>query len=110
VPRVGAIIWPAMYRAPKPADLFHAPPEFLCQKEGAAVALPIGPRVRPGELRAFLRAMARLGLQVQAARLGYDRLYARQCFEQAHASGDAGASALAFELARAFEGGAGPAG
>jgi hypothetical protein len=91
-----------MFRAPKTADLFHAPPEFLCDA-GSAVALPLGGRVRSAALRAFVRAMAAQGLKVQAARLGYDRLYACECFAAAHASSDARLRALALELFDAFE-------
>jgi len=91
-----------MYRAPKTADLFHAPPEFLCEREDAA-ALPLGGRVRTATLRAFVRAMAAQGLNVQAARLGYDRLYASDCFARAHASQDAALRALALELLEAFD-------
>lgn len=101
--RARVIISP-MYRAPKTADLFHAPPEFLCEKQSAsAVALPLGGRVKPATLRAFVRAMAAQGLGVQAARLGYDRLYACDCFARAHASDDAALRALALELFDAFE-------
>jgi hypothetical protein len=94
----------AMYRAPKTADLFHAPPEFLHANGGAAcVALPIGGRVRPATLRAFVRAMAAQGLAVQPARLGYDRLYALDRFSRAHACNDETLRALAVELFAAFE-------
>jgi hypothetical protein len=91
-----------MFRAPKTADLFHAPPEFLCD-QSSSVALPLGGRVRAQTLRAFVRAMAGQGLKVQAARLGYDRLYACECFANAHASHDARLRALALELFDAFE-------
>ncbi len=94
-----------MLRAPKTADLFHAPPEFLCDR-GETVALPLGGRVRTRSLRAFLRAMARQGVKVQAARLGYDRRYAFECFAAAHASDDARLRALALELFDAFGRGA----
>jgi hypothetical protein len=94
-----------MLRAPKTADLFHAPPEFLCD-QSSSVALPLGGRVRTQTLRAFVRAMAGQGLKVQAARLGYDRLYACDCLAVAHASGDARLRALALELFDAFEHGA----
>lgn len=93
-----------MYRAPKTPDLFHAPPEFLCQRDGAApVALPLGGQVRPATLRAFVRAMAARGNPVQAARLGYDRVYACECFARAHACEDPALRALALELFEAFE-------
>jgi hypothetical protein len=93
-----------MYRAPKTADLFHAPPEFLCEKDSAApVALPLGGQVRPAALRAFVRAMAARGMPVQAARLGYDRRYAQECFARAHAGSDAALRTLALELFNAFE-------
>jgi hypothetical protein len=93
-----------MYRAPKSADLFHAPPEFLCERQTArAVALPLGGRVRPATLHAFVRSMAAQGLTVQAARLGYDRLYAFDCLARAHACDDAGLRALALDLFDAFE-------
>jgi hypothetical protein len=91
-----------MFRAPKTADLFHAPPEFLCD-HGSAVALPLGGRVKATTLRAFVRAMAAQGTQVQAARLGYDRLYACECFASAHTSDDARLRSLALELFHAFE-------
>lgn len=94
-----------MYRAPKTADLFHAPPEFLCEKD-AAVVLPLGGRIKAATLRAFVRAMAQQGVKVQAARLGYDRRYAFDCLAQAHACHDAPLRALAVELFEAFEGGA----
>lgn len=95
-----------MYRAPKTADLFHAPPEFLCEKDGAlAVALPLGGRVKTATLRRFVRAMAAHGVKVQAARLGYDRRYACECFAHAHACDDSALRALALELFEAFEGG-----
>jgi hypothetical protein len=90
-----------MFRAPKSVDLFHAPPEFLCDT-GSSVALPLGGRVKALTLRAFVRAMADQGLAVQAARLGYDRLYACECFASAHASSDARLRALALELFDAF--------
>jgi hypothetical protein len=100
---VQAMISP-MYRAPKTADLFHAPPEFLHAAQGAAnVALPIGGCVRPATLRAFVRAMAAQGMTVQPARLGYDRLYAFDCFARAHAATDDALRALAVELFAAFE-------
>ena len=93
-----------MYRAPKTADLFHAPPEFLHAADAAAnVALPIGGCVKPATLRAFVRAMRVQGITVQPARLGYDRLYAFDCFARAHASTDDALRALAVELFAAFE-------
>ena len=93
-----------MYRAPKTADLFHAPPEFLHAGDAAAdVALPIGGCIKPATLRAFLRAMQAQGITVQPARLGYDRLYAFDCFARAHASTDDALRALAVELFAAFE-------
>jgi hypothetical protein len=93
-----------MYRAPKTADLFHAPPEFLCAQESAAlVALPMAGRVRLATLRTFVRAMAAQGCPVQAARLGYDRLYAFECFARAHACNDDALRTLALELFAAFE-------
>jgi hypothetical protein len=93
-----------MYRAQKTADLFHAPPEFLCEKESAAlVALPMAGRVKLATLRAFVSAMARQGSAVQAARLGYDRLYAFECFARAHACNDDELRGLALELFAAFE-------
>jgi hypothetical protein len=93
-----------MYRAPKTADLFHAPPEFLRANDAAApVALPIGGCIKPATLRAFVRAMASQGIAVQPARLGYDRLYAFDCFARAHASTDDASRALAVELFTAFE-------
>jgi hypothetical protein len=93
-----------MYRAPKTADLFHAPPEFLHAADAAAnVGLPIGGCVRPATVRAFVRAMQTQGLAVQPARLGYDRLYAFDCFARAHASTDDALRALAVELFAAFE-------
>ncbi len=93
-----------MYRAPKTADLFHAPPEFLCERDGAlVVALPLGGRVRTSTLRLFVRTMAAQGIKVQAARLGYDRLYAGDCFARAHACNDAKLRTLALELFDAFE-------
>jgi hypothetical protein len=91
-----------MFRAPKSADLFHAPPEFLCE-QGSAVALPLGGRVQAATLRAFVRAMSGQGVMVQAARLGYDRLYACECFAVAHASSDQRLRTLALELFDAFE-------
>jgi hypothetical protein len=93
-----------MYRAPKTADLFHAPPEFLRATDAAAaVPLPLGGRVKPATLRAFVRAMAAQGLAVQAARLGFDRLYAFECLARAHACNDETLRALAVELFAAFE-------
>jgi hypothetical protein len=91
-----------MFRAPKAADLFHAPPEFLCD-QSSSVALPLGGRVRTQTLRAFVRAMAGQGVMVQAARLGYDRLYACQCFAAAYAGSDARLRELALEMFDAFE-------
>jgi hypothetical protein len=91
-------------RAPKTADLFHAPPEFLCSRdECELVALPLGGRVNPATLRSFMRAMSAHGIKVQAARLGYDRIYALECLARAHASGDTGLRALAMELFAAVE-------
>lgn len=93
-----------MLRQPRTPDLFHAPPEFLCAGSRAkTVALPLGGRVRPATLRRFVRAMATQGLPVQAARLGYDRLYAFECFARAHACEDAALRSLALELFAAFE-------
>ncbi len=93
-----------MYRAPKTADLFHAPPEFLHAGDTAAnVALPIGGCVKPATVRAFVRAMQTQGIAVQPARLGYDRLYAFDCFARAHACNDDALRALAVELFEAFE-------
>jgi hypothetical protein len=93
-----------MYRAPKTADLFHAPPEFLRASDTAALAaLPLGGRVKPATLRAFVRAMAAQGVAVQAARLGFDRLYAFECLARAHACHDDTLRALAVELFAAFE-------
>lgn len=93
-----------MYRVPKTADLFHAPPEFLHASEAAAaVALPIGGCVRPASVRAFVRAMRAQGIAVQPARLGYDRLYAFDCFARAHTCNDDALRALAVELFAAFE-------
>jgi hypothetical protein len=40
---------------------------------------------------------------VQPARLGYDRLYAFECFARAHACNDDALRALAVELFAAFE-------
>lgn len=94
----------AMYRAPKTAEPFHAPPEFLRANDAAApVALPIGGCLKPATLRAFVRAMAMQGTAVQPARLGYDRLYAFECLARAHACNDAALRALAVELFAAFE-------
>ena len=90
-----------MHRAPKTADLFHAPPEFLCEK-AQPVTLPMGGRVEPATLRNFMRAMRLHGMPVQAARLGYDRVYAHQCFARAHQADDAALRALAVELFEAF--------
>jgi hypothetical protein len=95
-----------MYRAPKSSDLFHAPPEFLCEK-AQPVALPLGGRIEAATLRAFVRAMRAQGVAVQAARLGYDRVYAHQCFARAHQADDAALRALAVELFEAFGRGAG---
>lgn len=93
-----------MNRAPKTIELFHAPPEFLHAADAAAnVALPIGGSIRPARLRAFVRAMRSQGLAVQPARLGYDRLYAFDCFARAHASTDGALRTLAVELFAAFE-------
>ncbi len=93
-----------MYRAPKTADLFHAPPEFLRAIDTAApVALPMGGRVKPATLRAFVRAMAAQGITVQAARLGFDRLYAFEQLARAHACHDDALRALTVELFTAFE-------
>jgi hypothetical protein len=93
-----------MYRAPKTADHFHAPPEFLHANDVAApVDLPIGGRVKPATLRAFVRAMAAQGIGVQSARLGYDRLYAFDCLARAHVCDDDALRALTVELFAAFE-------
>ena len=93
-----------MYRAPKVADLFHAPPEFLCASGGASmVALPIGGHIDPRTLRAFVRAMAAQGHAVQPARLGYDRRYALDCLALGHASSDDALRAIAVELFAAYE-------
>jgi hypothetical protein len=104
-PRVAAqAIISLMYRAPKTADLFHAPPEFLHAGDAAApVALPIGGCVKPATVRAFVRAMQAQGIAVQPARLGYDRLYAFDCFARAHACNDETLRALAVEMFAAFE-------
>jgi hypothetical protein len=90
-----------MYRAPKTADLFHAPPEFLCERS-RPVSLPLGGRIRPLALRAFVAAMRTHGIAVQAARLGYDRVYAFDVFARAHEADDAPLRALAVELFEAF--------
>lgn len=93
-----------MYRAPKTAEPFHAPPEFLRAVDTAApVQLPLGGRVKPVTLRAFVCAMAAQGVAVQAARLGFDRLYAFECLARAHACHDDALRALAVELFAAFE-------
>jgi hypothetical protein len=93
-----------MCRAPKTADLFHAPPEFLHASDAAAnVALPMGGCIKPATLRAFVLAMQSQGIKVQPARLGYDRLYAFDCLARAHASTDDALRALAVELFAAFE-------
>jgi hypothetical protein len=93
-----------MYRAPKTADLFHAPPEFLRAVDAtASVALPIGGCVKPATLRAFVRAMQAQGITVQPARLGYDRLYAFDCLAHAHACNDEALRALAVDLFATFE-------
>jgi hypothetical protein len=103
-PRIGAARdhW-QMLREPDSHDLFHAPPEYLCV--GARtdlVDLPLGGRVRPRSLRAFVAAMAEWGQPVQAARLGYDRRYAFERLARAHTSDDAALRALAVELFAAF--------
>jgi hypothetical protein len=96
-----------MYRAPQTTAPFHAPPEFLCAVGSEpTVMLPAAGRVSSATLRAFVRAMAAQGCAVQAARLGYDRLYAFECFARAHACDDAALRALALELFAAFERGA----
>jgi hypothetical protein len=93
-----------MLREPRLDEPFRAPPEFLCGREGSpAVELPLGGRVKPAQVHRFVRAMARHGQPVQAARLGYDRLYACECFARAHASHDGDLRALALELFNAFE-------
>jgi hypothetical protein len=93
-----------MYRAPKTADPFHAPPEFLRANDAAAaVPLPLGGRVKPATLRAFVRAMAAQGIAVQAARLGFDRLYAFECLARAHSCNDDTLRSLAVELFAVFE-------
>jgi hypothetical protein len=94
---------PAM-REPRLAEPFHAPPEFLCvAARQTPVPLPLGGKVRPAALRRFVSAMAAHGQPVQAARLGYDRLYAFDCFARAHACEDAALRALALELFAAFD-------
>jgi len=94
----------AMLRQPRTPDLFHAPPEFLCAgARQKSVSLPLGGSVRPAALRRFVRAMAAHGQAVQAARLGYDRLYAFECFARAHACEDEALRALALELFAAFD-------
>jgi hypothetical protein len=96
-----------MFREPQSHDLFHAPPEYLCVGARAAlVDLPLGGRVRPHSLRAFVDAMAERGQPVQAARLGYDRRYAFDCLARAHTSDDAALRALAVELFASFAHGA----
>jgi hypothetical protein len=96
-----------MLREPQNHDLFHAPPEYLCVgARTALVDLPLGGRVRPRALRAFIDAMAERGQPVQAARLGYDRRYAFECLARAHTSDDAALRALAVELFAAFAHGA----
>jgi hypothetical protein len=93
-----------MPREPRTVEIFHAPPEFLCAgQRSATVALPLGGRVKAKTLRAFTRAMAVRGRPVQAARLGYDRLYAFECFAHAHACDDEHLRALALELFTAFQ-------
>jgi hypothetical protein len=93
-----------MLRQPRTPELFHAPPEFLCAgARQKSVSLPLGGSVRPAALRRFVRAMATHGQAVQAARLGYDRLYAFECFARAHACEDAALRALALELFAAFD-------
>jgi len=91
-------------RSPPAQEFFHAPPEFLCAtRERARVVLPVGPRVQTATLLRFARAMRDHGHAVQMARLGYDRLYAFDCFARAHASPDAALRADALELFAAFE-------
>jgi hypothetical protein len=91
-------------RSPRTDEFFHAPPEFLCEVRGEArVHLPVGGRVKTATLARFARAMASQGHRVQMARLGYDRLYALDCFARAHASPDAALRADALELFAAFE-------
>jgi hypothetical protein len=91
-------------RAPHTDEFFHAPPEFLCAARAKArVHLPLGARVKTATLMRFARAMAGQGHAVQMARLGYDRLYAIDCFARAHASPDAALRADAVELFAAFE-------
>lgn len=93
-----------MLRQPPSAELFHAPPEFLCALDGTeVVALPLGASVRAAALREFVRRLRAQGHAVQPARLGYDRLYAFDCFSLAHACDDAALRALALELFAAFE-------
>lgn len=93
-----------MLRAPRHQEPFHAPPEFLCAGDAElSTTLPLGGCVRPATMRRFVRAMAAQGLPVQAARLGYDRLYAFECFARAHACEDAALRSLALELFAAFE-------
>lgn len=91
-------------RAPRTDEFFHAPPEFLCGARGRArVRLPVGGRVKTATLLRFAGAMAAAGQPLQMARLGYDRLYALDCFARAHASPDAALRADALELFAAFE-------
>lgn len=91
-------------RSPRTDEFFHAPPEFLCAaRADARVQLPMGARVKTATLLRFARAMARQGHAVQMARLGYDRLYALDCFARAHASPDDVLRADALELFAAFE-------
>lgn len=91
-------------RAPHTDEFFHAPPEFLCAaRADVRVQLPVGGRVKTTTLNRFARAMAHQGQAVQMARLGYDRLYALDCFARAHASPDHVLRADALELFAAFE-------
>ena len=91
-------------RAPKTNDPFHAPPEFLCPERGErCVMLPAAGPVKTTTLHAFVRAMAEQGEPLQAARLGYDRVYALDCIARAHACADDALRALAMELFAAFE-------
>jgi hypothetical protein len=93
-----------MLREPRPAEPFHAPPDFLSAGlQAREVILPTGGRVDPVKLRRFARRMAVRGHAVQLARMGYDRLYAWEVLSLAQLCEDDALIELSVDLYRGFQ-------
>ena len=93
-----------MLREPLAVEHFHAPPDFLCARDGQqTVTLPLGVQLNAATLRRFVRLMAAEGQPLQPARLGYDSTYAFEAIARAHASSRAALRATALALFAAFE-------